>query len=163
MRSEQEEVWQWKNVRQTQNKKLSTTLVNYSFAFSKNMVFIKSKQIRSYLVSHQLSLDISLFFLHSLVFFLSLHWVMSWSNTHEKGSMVLSLLSCSSSGGQHINSNMQVIAVGCDFCSRCWWSALCGPKMTGIKVFIFLCYREDLDSTETLMPVLTSLPYRSLP
>lgn len=148
---------------QTQNKKLSTTLVNYSFALSKNMVFIKSKQIRSYLVSHQLSLDISLFFLHPLVFFLSLHWVMSWSNTHEKGSMLLSLLSSSSLGGQPMNSNMQVIAVGCDFCLSRWWSTHCGPKMTGVKEFIFLCYREDLDSTETLMPVLTSLPYRSLP
>lgn len=76
-------------------------------------------------MSHQLSLDISLFLLHSLVFlFPSFHWVMSWSNTNEvrESSLSCSQYTWSSSGRRHINSTHSVIAINCNICSRCWWS-----------------------------------------
>lgn len=76
-------------------------------------------------MSHQLSLDISLFLLHFPVFlFPSFHWVMSWSNTNEvrESSLSCSQYTWSSSGRRHINSTHSVIAINCNICSRCWWS-----------------------------------------
>lgn len=97
--------WKWKNVGQMQNWKLCTMLVNYLSVLSKNVLFINSKQIRRHLVNHQLSLDISLLFLHSLVvFFPSILWVMSWRNTNGKDPTLLSVFSWSSSGRQPVNS-----------------------------------------------------------
>lgn len=110
-------------------------------------------------MNHQLSLDISLFLLHSLIFFFpSFYWVMSWSSTNE----MKKTLSCSqyshglaqegNTWTAHIQSLKIVIFVpGADihFCH--------GSKTTEIREFLFLCYCEDSDNAKTLMPVLLSV------